>query len=153
MLSFINSSVSKFCPGISSSNDWIEKLGLQFIKVELFSFSRYSSLLSSLSLLREKGSKFDTRFKRVHILRNTCCVMSAHFTWKKFRQMSQFHRHFFCTFHIYTLPIELTVLPFHNVAFTRPTFTTIFNKLICLMVNITTFSMKEVSTRITFNGS
>ena len=60
MLSLINSSVSKFCPGISSRRDWMVKLGVELIKFALFSISRSNSLLST----QEKGISFVTQPKQ-----------------------------------------------------------------------------------------
>ena len=102
-------------------NDWIVKLGLEFIKVNLFSILRYSSLS-----ITEYNSKFDTHFK-VHIIylfsfRETTVALYQH-TWKKVRRVSQFTTlnfrgmFFFAltTFTLFSniyfsLPIELTVL-------------------------------------------
>ena len=91
MLSLINSSVSKFYPGISSRRDWMVKLGVELIKFALFSISRSNSLLST----QEKGISFVTQPKQTQfpflrlISKNEFLFVPEHFTWKYASHLSQ----------------------------------------------------------------
>ena len=91
MLSLINSSVSKFCPGISSRRDWMVKLGVELIKFALFSISRSNSLLST----QEKGISFVTQPKQTQfpflrlISKNEFLFVPEHFTWKYASHLSK----------------------------------------------------------------